>query len=1122
MTSYHSVLKKLEGFTKKFYLRELIKGALLFATLGILFWVAITSLEFMLWLDAKWRLGLFSVFMAVELFLLYRFIIVPLFFIFKIRRGLSNREASTLIGKHFPEVEDKLYNLLDMADNPGKSELLEASIEQRSKKLGKVPFREAIDFGQNRKYAGYLIVPALILVLFWLTGNIDSLFESHKRVVNYDLAYERPAPFSFDLLNSELRVLDNESLPIEFIIDGEWVPENASIVFGDESLLMRRNGNRFSYVIQPSANYTEFHVTANGWRSKPYKIERISTPAITDFQMKLQFPKYLNKKDERIIGTGNTVVPEGTIIGWKIGGASVDSIVMRSNEGIDVFEKSEERFFLTKQLFKDFDYAVSTSNANIKDYESLEYALKVVKDASPKIKVEQQQDSINPNQSFYRGQVSDDHGLKQVWLVYYPREKKDLKRRLLLESPRGNLHQFYYTFPSGIEVEEGLTYSLYFEVVDNDGLRGGKITRSNVFNSQIFDYNQLKKKELEVQNNLVRKLDMSIDDFKKQKELLTKINEQQKESNGLNFEEKNRIKDFLQKQKDQESLMEKFSKRLKESLKNGPEDSELKKLLQERLERQELEAKKNERLLEELNKLADKIDKEELKKRLEELGKKQNAKSKNLEQILELTKRYYVTEKMAQLSNELAKLAQEQKVLSEKNEQGTEDQKKLNNDFKEFSGELDELRKDNKELKKPLEIDIDEQDERSVKEDQNKALELLENTQNEEETKGNEDAKKRQNSAGQKMKEMSDSLKQSAASGGGSSDTEDAEMLRQILDNLVTFSFKQEQLFESVEQSDVDVSRFGKMVRDQKELRGLFEHVDDSLFSLSLRRAELSEFVNTQIEEVYYNIDKTLESLSENQVFQGASYQQYVMNATNALSDFLANILENMQQSMQSGKGKGGGGPEFQLPDIIKGQEGLQERMNGSGQGKLGQGKEGERGDNGGEKDSNGSGKGEKGKKTSGGQEGRGSDNGQGNSGQEELGLSEVYEIYKEQQFLRNQLEKQLDDIIKSSDRELAKKLLRQMQDFENDLIENGITQRTRSKVNSIQHQLLKLKDATLKQGNRKERESKTDIRQYQNPIITKPEQLQNTRNEIEILNRQALPLRHEYNEKVKTYFRND
>ena len=225
---------------------------------------------------------------------------------------------------------------------------------------------------------------------------------------------------------------------------------------------------------------------------------------------------------------------------------------------------------------------------------------------------------------------------------------------------------------------------------------------------------------------------------------------------------------------------------------------------------------------------------------------------------------------------------------------------------------------------------------------------------------------------------------------------------------------------------------------------------------------------------------------------------------------------------MQSGKGKGGGGPEFQLPDIIKGQEGLQERMNGSGQGKLGQGKEGERGDNGGEKDSNGSGKGEKGKKTSGGQEGRGSDNGQGNSGQEELGLSEVYEIYKEQQFLRNQLEKQLDDIIKSSDRELAKKLLRQMQDFENDLIENGITQRTRSKVNSIQHQLLKLKDATLKQGNRKERESKTDIRQYQNPIITKPEQLQNTRNEIEILNRQALPLRHEYNEKVKTYFRND
>src|SRR5690606_41620310 len=68
---------------------------------------------------------------------------------------------------------------------------------------------------------------------------------------------------------------------------------------------------------------------------------------------------------------------------------------------------------------------------------------------------------------------------------------------------------------------------------------------------------------------------------------------------------------------DLEDLMKKFSGQLKDNLKKSEEDSKLKKLLEERLERQELEAKKNEKLLEELNELAEKLDKDELAKRLE-------------------------------------------------------------------------------------------------------------------------------------------------------------------------------------------------------------------------------------------------------------------------------------------------------------------------------------------------------------------------------------------------------------------------------------------------------------------------------------------------------------------------
>ena len=109
--------------------------------------------------------------------------------------------------------------------------------------------------------------------------------------------------------------------------------------------------------------------------------------------------------------------------------------------------------------------------------------------------------------------------------------------------------------------------------------------------------------------------------------------------------------------------MKKFSGQLKDNLMKTEEDNKLKKLLEERLERMELEAKKNDKLLEELSKLTDKLDKDELAKRLEELGKKQRNADRNLEQLLELTKRYYIQQKSEELGRKLDMLAERQLLL---------------------------------------------------------------------------------------------------------------------------------------------------------------------------------------------------------------------------------------------------------------------------------------------------------------------------------------------------------------------------------------------------------------------------------------------------------------------------
>ncbi|MEZ4968393.1 MAG: hypothetical protein R2814_01770 [Flavobacteriaceae bacterium] len=1144
MDNYSIILEKLNAFIAKFYTKMLLKGVILFVTFGFLFFLVVLGIEYLLWLNSMGRLVLLILFVGVELFLLWRYIIAPLFFLFRWRHGLTNKEASLLIGRHFPGVGDKLFNLLELAESPSKSELLLASIQQRSTDLSIVPFVNAIDFKDSIRYSKYLLLPFLVVVLIWVAGDVVSYFSSYQRVVNYDLAYEPPAPFTFNVISSGWDVLEGESLLVSVTTEGRIKPETISIVVNGEELLLQEKEGSFQYLFSPPLKSSSFYFMANGHRSREYYLNVLAAPGIVDFDMVLDYPDYTKKKDEVIKSTGNAVFPEGTKVSWNIRAKTTDNVVFQVGDSITDFNRSGDVFSFEEWIFSDLDYELSISNGNVKNYERLGYRFKVVKDAYPSLQVEQVLDSLNPNLSYYVGEAIDDYQLSTVRLIYYQKDQ-DEKKSLLLSNPKGNYDKFYYTFPSGLDLEEGKEYYYYFEVVDNDAIHKGKVTKSQVFSTSLLDYNQLKERDLYNQKTILKSLDRSLEISKKQQESLKEINRQERENSAFSFWDQNRIKDFLKQQAVQEDLMKKFSGQLKDNLKKSEEDSKLKKLLEERLERQEIEAKKNERLLEELNELTEKLDKDELAKRLEELGKKQRNGDRNLEQLLELTKRYYIQQKAEELGLKLNELAERQlQLMSDEFERKRkllkEEQGKLGSDFDRVSKEMEELRKDNTSLKKPMGLKLDEKKIDATRMELEGAIKEI-NKQSELEgtNKLTKEGKSKQKSAAKKMKELSEDLLSAASAGnGGSSTAEDAEMLRQLLDNLITFSFKQEALYKSLGETEFSSTVNSSGIKRQQELRELFKHVDDSLFALSLRQAELSEFVNEQITEVYYNLDKALESMAESEMYQGASYQKYVLNASNGLSDFLAKVLDNLQQSMNpsSGKGEGKG---FQLPDIIMGQEKLGEKLgklgkkgsegNSSGDGKNGDGEDANAGKGNGESGDMGKdgakGNGKDGKGSNTGQmDGNGSEGGSGSneSGLNEEDLRELYDIYKEQQLLRDRLEEQLKNLINNDDRRLGEKLVKQMEDFQNDLLRHGVTQQAIHKMNNINREMLKLDNASLKQGKSKERESNRAIDSFKNPILTRPSILDNYRNDVEILNRQALPLQQNFQRKVKDYFKMD
>ena len=93
-------------------------------------------------------------------------------------------------------------------------------------------------------------------------------------------------------------------------------------------------------------------------------------------------------------------------------------------------------------------------------------------------------------------------------------------------------------------------------------------------------------------------------------------------------------------------------------------------------------------------------------------------------------------------------------------------------------------------------------------------------------------------------------MAQSMGGGGGEQMSEDIETLRQILDNLVVFSFEQEDLMEDFKQIDYGSAAFGKKLNVQNDLKLNFQHIDDSIFALSLRQPMIGELINESLTEM--------------------------------------------------------------------------------------------------------------------------------------------------------------------------------------------------------------------------------------------------------------------------------
>jgi len=954
----NEIYPKLEGFIKKYYKNQIIKGSLLSISIVLAFYLFVVTLEYYGRYSGSVRLGLLLGFIISSSFVAIRFLLIPLLSLIKIKNRLSFNDASKIIGNHFPEVQDKLINILQLDQfNTTDNSLILASIEQKTNELKPIDFKTAIDYKKNRKYLKFLIP---VFVIF---GAVCILFPSiinlgTQRIVQYNKEFKKQFPFQV-FLDVPLEAITGEDYVLNFHVEGKELPEKIWIEYDNKRYKADDiNKKNFSFVFANIKKDIPFKIIADDEEYDSYSLKAISKPSIKSVNVVVKYPPYLNMKDEVLSNPSDMTLPEGTQLTWNILADNTDQLkIYRQDSAYTI--KGSGKYSFNFKAFNSGLLSLKPLNTDNKLFikDSLTTGINIIPDLYPSIEVSETKDTVFLSLLNFDGQIKDDYGLRSLKFHYtaYKEQKEGDKSSITIPVAGGLLSQaFNYPFDTKLlNMGPGDKLVYYFEVFDNDGVHGSKSTRSHIMTFSIPTEKQISesinKRNETIKDDLSDSKSMS-DDLQKQIDELQKALLQKKEAS---WEDKKKLNDILKKQEELKKKMDDVQQKnqMNEIQKNELNDDEQRLMdKQDQIDKlfDELNSDELKKMMDEMEKMMEKMDKNKMMDALDKMELNNKDIEKELDRTLALFKEMQFENKLDETIKKLDDLMKEQdQFLKDAENKKTEDDKlkeqqdKIDEKMKEVKDDLKKLDELNKELEDKKNMDGLEEKMDEMEKENNNSKQEMDNNQKSKSSKSMQNSK-------QKSQDMKSQLQQMQQQMEQESQQENLEDLRQLLDNIMKLSFDQEKLINTTNATNISNPQFKDILKEQKKLIDDSKVVEDSLLALSKRSIEIQSIVNREITMVKSSMEKSLELLEDRNKSASAQKQQYSLTSLNNLALMLSEAIKQMQQQMMQAQSQqsqgskscnkpGQSNPGQGMEKLMQRQMGVQEKMMGLQQKMQGQ-----------------------------------------------------------------------------------------------------------------------------------------------------------------------------------------
>lgn len=939
-----TISKKLHALRKKDERLNLLSGALLVAGAFIASFGLLSILEGLFYFPAAVRTGLVFGAAIIVAILGIIFLVKPLLVSVGVLKRKNDLDLAHIAGKHFPAIKDRLYNLLQLAEDRKSgtlrysAELIDASYSDLADEVEKNDFNQSITFTKPIQIGRSVLYGCIFLGILFLISP-QYFGDAVYRVAHFGEEFETPQAFALSIEPGDIETVRGDSVTIRVHVEGDPQPEislytrQEGQVDFEKFVIDDPSGAAFTYPINQIRRTTEYYAARKDQKTPQHKITVHDRPTVRNLNVTLNYPSYTALPARTLDDdTGNITAIRGTRATVEILSnkeLAEATIVFREYDDVEMdVEGNKARAQFT--VNNDDRYHIDLQDTGeIRSADPVEYQIRMVEDEYPLITIVEPGRDKNIDENLrvpMMFRIQDDYGFTRLQLGYKldesryePAHEEYTYIDIPISSGASNdeIVEYLWNVRDHMSLAPEDVVSYYAVVYDNDTVSGPKRGESETYVFRLpsldevfaeMDRQQSESREdLEYSAEEAELLKRELDDIRKELQLA---------QHEMNWEREQRMKDMLDRYEELQQNLEQMGQDLDEMIDDMQRHDVLSpETLEKYLELQELYQQLSDpefkKAMEKLREAMDKMDPNQLREAMQDMTFNEEQFRQSLDRTLNLLKRVQIEQKVDELLKRAEQMVEEQHAVEDEldamDEADTEATQQLDQQLDDLKQQLERMKEELADLQDrmeefPTEMPLDDLQKTMDDMDAAGMEQKIDQMKQQMQQGEMQDAKQQHGQIRQDLNQMQDNLAQMQQSLLEDQMRQIVNEMRRALRNINDLSKRQERLRDETRSLEPNSQLFRDNARKQSEVRSDLSSVVDDLVSLSQKTFAITPEMGRAIGRSFQQMEEALDRLNARSGNQASRQQEGAMASLNDASL----LLQQSLQAMMEGGGQGG------------------------------------------------------------------------------------------------------------------------------------------------------------------------------------------------------------------------